>query len=123
MTRRRSSQDTEFRQNYHFIVSSCIIHTKHTFLERAEGIAKKAATIHTLQIVSSVTRHVCFAEKRIWKGFTVTLYRLMLSTATEDADRPTDISSTAKMKELGRKVTVEQRSEYSAWASLEETCN
>ena len=47
----------------------------------------KAATIHTPQIVATVTRYAGCEEARTWKGFTVTLYRWMLSTAIDYADR------------------------------------
>jgi hypothetical protein len=54
-------------------------------------MANNAATIHTPQIVAPVERHVGFEDNRAWRGFTVTLYRWMLSKVTEYADRPTDI--------------------------------
>jgi len=54
-------------------------------------MGNNAATIHTPQIVETVTRHFDFEKTRTWSGFTVILYRWMLSTATEYADRPTDI--------------------------------
>jgi hypothetical protein len=56
----------------------------------ADGKANNAATIHTPQIVATVLRHVGFEETRTWKGVTITLYRWMLSRATEYADRQTD---------------------------------
>jgi hypothetical protein len=60
-------------------------------LDIADGTANDAAKIHTPQIVATVTRLVGFEETWRWKGFTVTLYRWMLSTATEYAARPNDI--------------------------------
>ena len=57
---------------------------------RADGRANNAATVHTPQIGAGIIRHVGCEETRTCKGFTVTLYRWMLSTATEYTDRPTD---------------------------------
>jgi hypothetical protein len=62
----------------------------HKCSERAEGRANNAATIHTPQIVAPVARHVGCEETRTWRGFTITLYLWMLSTATEYASRPND---------------------------------
>ena len=54
-------------------------------------MANNAATIHTPQILVPVARHVGFEETERWRGFTVILYRWMLSTAIEYAVRPTNM--------------------------------
>jgi len=54
-------------------------------------MANKAATIHTPQIVATVTRHFDGEETRAWECFTINLYSWKIYTATEYADRPTDI--------------------------------
>ena len=58
-----------------------------------------AAKIHTPQIVATVLRDVGCEGTRTWNGFSVTLYRLMISTATDYADR-----STQKRRRNGRDV-------------------
>jgi hypothetical protein len=58
--------------------------------DRPEGRANNAATIHASQIAGTEARVVYCEETRTWRGFTVTMYRWMLSTATEYADRPTE---------------------------------
>ena len=49
-----------------------------------------AAKIHTPQSLATVARGVGCEETRMCNGFAVTFYRLMLNTATDYADRPTD---------------------------------
>jgi hypothetical protein len=60
-----------------------------------------AAKIHTPQIVVTVARDVDCEETRTWNKFNVTLFRWMLSTATDYAERPTD-----KRLQNGRDVTL-----------------
>jgi hypothetical protein len=49
-----------------------------------------AAKIHTPQIFVTVARDVVCEETWTWKRHAVTLHRLMLNTATDYADRPTE---------------------------------
>jgi hypothetical protein len=85
---------------------------------RAEGTANDAATIHTPQTVAAVVRHVDCEETRTLSGNTITMYRWMLSTAIEYADKLTDIrrQNGKKRQKMSRgsdvacSITAEERS-------------
>jgi len=64
-------------------------------------MANNAAKFHTQKNVTTIFRHVGVEETRTLNGFTVTLYRWMLYTATEYAYRPT-----GKRRENGKKIHV-----------------
>jgi hypothetical protein len=77
-------------KNNNFTV--CSTPQNHIFMKQlCQESCKKvnnAAKIHTPQIVAIVARDFGCEETRTWNGFTVTVYRLMLSTATDYAERP-----------------------------------
>jgi hypothetical protein len=75
------------------------------YFERADGTANNAAKIHTPKIVATITCHVAFEEIRAVNGFNVALYRWMLNTATEYAERPTD-----RRRQKGRNVHIKSPS-------------
>jgi hypothetical protein len=49
-----------------------------------------AVKIHTPQIVVTMARDAGCEEKRTWNVFIVTVFRLMLNTATDYVEKPTD---------------------------------
>ena len=62
----------------------------HRYFDRADGTANNPATIHTPHSLAKVTGQVGGEDTMTPRGSTVTLYRWMLYTATEYADRLID---------------------------------
>jgi len=84
-----------------YVISTKAAKFSHRSVERPDGTARKAATLHTPQIVATVTHHVDCEDTRTRNRFTATFYRWMLITATEYADKQTE-----KRRQNGRNVHI-----------------